>query len=94
MNYTEAAYKLEITVPLLKWFTKYSPKRDGRKLNMEQNGEFSAEEIEKFNQYLWEEWPNEYVPIGIYLELKKEARGRCGCRQNSCSRLDAAHIKR
>jgi len=94
MDYKHAADRLKMTIHLLKWSAGHSPKSDGRKLEVSAEGDISEEEIESFEKYLREPWTARYVPAGISKELKREARGSCGCCGDPCTVLEEAHIDR
>jgi len=92
MNYKEAACHLDMTVKLLKWFTRNAVK--GEKLIEVTPGNFDLTELNKFNEHLKAKWPTRNVPAGISYELKREAKGICGnCQQHSFN-LEEAHIDR
>jgi hypothetical protein len=90
----EAAHKLRMSVELVRWFTRYSPKGDGRKLRRNADGRFDEDELEAFDAYLWESWPDKYPGSGILRELQLESRGRCGHCKDACDVRETAHIDR
>lgn len=94
LSVKEAAATLRISVRLLRWLSRYSPKKDGRKLSVTETGEVEEEEVRSFDAYLWEDWGTRYVPKGIEVELRVEARGHCGLCDRPCAQLEMAHIKR
>jgi hypothetical protein len=94
MDYKEACYRLRITPTLLKWFTRYSPKKDGRKLQENAVGNFDPTELDAFDAYLCTAWSTRYVPTGIEAELLIEACGHCGLCGDPCETLKMAHILR
>lgn len=94
MDFKEACHRLRMTPTLLKWFTRYSPKGDGRKLQQKAPGEFDVAELETFDAYLRSEWTSRRVPVGIEAELFVEACGHCGLCGNPCDKLEMAHIQR
>jgi len=94
MDYAEAAYHLQITVKLLSWFRSYSAKGDGRKLVVDDDGQIDDVEVQAFDAYLRGAWPSRNVPVGVTHELRREARGQCGCCAGPCSVLEEAHINR
>lgn len=94
LTYNEAAHKLRMTPTLLKWFTGWAPRRDGRKLLEVRPGEFLESELDAFDAHLRQDWGNDYKPVGIRQEIGKEAKGTCGLCENACDKLDAAHIDR
>ena len=91
MNVTDACRRLKVTPVLLKWFTRNSPKNDGRRLVQGRQGAFSEEELTDFDAYLWEPWPSTQVPTGIQAELQLEGEGLCGRCHSPCA--DLSHVQ-
>jgi hypothetical protein len=94
MDYNEASHHLRVTPELLKWYCRYSPKGDGRKLQQLVVGSFSQDELDAFDTYLRTAWPNKRAPTGVARELRIEACGKCGVCETPCDKLQAAHIRR
>lgn len=94
MDYKEACHRLRITPTLLKWFTKYSPKNDGIKLQEKVAGEFEIVELDAFDAHLRKAWLTSNVPAGIKSELFIEAYGHCGLCGAPCEKLQMAHVLR
>lgn len=94
MDFKEASHRLRITPTLLKWFTSYSPKGDGRKLQQKAPGDFDAAELDAFDASLRTAWPSRNLPTGIEAELLVEACGHCGLCGDPCEKLEMAHIYR
>ncbi|MDQ6472755.1 zinc finger domain-containing protein [Flavobacterium sp. LHD-80] len=95
-----AAQEIKMSPTLLRWFTSYSPKQDGRKLNFkEELGVYYYEkkELLDFNAYLHAPWDipangsRPTIPEGIKLEIKTESHYRCPLCNTNIGEL--AHIK-
>jgi hypothetical protein len=94
LDYKQAAVKLGMTVILLKWFSRYSPKSDGRKLQVSDEGFIEEAELEAFDKHLWSEWPTRSVPAEISRELQREAQGTCPICNRGTDVPQEAHIDR
>lgn len=94
VTFKEAAHRLRVTVRLLKWYCKYAPKNDGRKLQFQNNGLIDVAQLDDFDQHLKSPWKSRYPPNGISEELRCEARGMCGVCLTPNDSLEEAHIDR
>ncbi len=94
MDYKAACHRLRITPALLKWYMKYAPRADGRKLLEVSAGAFSPDELDSFDKHLRCDWGGKNVPTGIHRELEVEACGLCALCSNPCETLQLAHIER
>jgi hypothetical protein len=83
-----------MTVTLLQWFARYSPKRDGRKLQVGADQRIDETEAAAFDAYLRKRWEDKYLPVGISKEIARESRGRCGVCRDQSDAIEAAHIDR
>lgn len=95
----EAALKLGVTKELLFAYTRNSPKRDKRKLNVirdGQNWKFSSKDLEEWDEYLRKPWSTRAekrpkIPKYIEEYLKVECGGCCAlCGKGHA--LENAHI--
>ena len=93
LNYDEAAHRVRMTPTLLKWCTKYAPRRDGMKLAFAPDGTIDEQDLTSFDAHLRADWGDKYVPTGILEELKREALGRCATCPDT-QPLDGAHVNR
>ena len=96
----DAAQLVKISPNLLRWFTSYSPKKDGRKLKsevIEGVYYFDKKELLEFDSYLHLPWPKAptaqrpTIPAGIALEVNTECFYRCPICNTTIGEL--AHIK-
>ncbi|MFV3131286.1 zinc finger domain-containing protein [Niveispirillum sp. KHB5.9] len=98
----EAAIMVGMSPELLKWFTSYAPKQgDSRKLKLAHKSGYkryySKREILDFNNWLKAPWPSvggarPPVPIGIRLEIQREAGYECAMCGKYSDACEAAHI--
>lgn len=96
----DAAQLVKISPTLLRWFTTYAAKDDGRKLKCTKTDGiyyYEEEELLDFNTYLHLPWKKPTngqrptVPAGITNEIKTESHYRCPiCNTNAG---EVAHIK-
>lgn len=93
LSLKEAAHRLRMTVKLLLWFKSYSPKGDGRKLRIV-NESVEQAELDSFNEYLLQPWPDRYPPAEIVREIARESRGLCGLCRSPWDLDEVAHIDR
>ena len=83
-----------MTVKLLQWCKSYSPKRDGRKLQFNNDGTIEGAEIVAFDAYLHAPWDDKNPGLEISREIARESRGLCGNCQRATDALEVAHIDR
>ena len=94
----DAAVKYKISPFLLRKFTSYSPKKDGKKLKFTEENDiyyFEESELIDFDLYLHRPWPHKEnekptIPDYIKAEIKKEAEYRCPICRTTAGEL--AHI--
>ena len=92
MSEFNAAVRFKMSPELLRWFTSYAPKNDGKKLPYtDENGiyYFEYDDLIKFNSHLLSPWQKPksgtrpHIPEGISAEIKREAHFRCpACNTN------------
>jgi hypothetical protein len=96
----EAAQEIKISPTLLRWFTSYAPKQDGRKLNFTNKDGvyyYDKKELLDFNAFLHLPWAKPAkgtrptIPAGIEMEIKTESHYRCPLCNTNIGEL--AHIK-
>ncbi|TDX02176.1 zinc finger domain-containing protein [Dinghuibacter silviterrae] len=96
----EAAQEVKISPTLLRWFTSYAAKDDGRKLMFEiRDGlyYYDKKELLDFSSYLHLPWAKPprgtrpSIPAGIITEIKTESHYRCPICNTNMGEL--AHIK-
>ena len=96
----EAAQDVKISPTLLRWFTSYAAKDDGRKLKFtikEGVYYYEKKELLEFNTYLHMPWAKPAkgtrptIPTGIATEIKTESHYRCPICNTNIGEL--AHIK-
>lgn len=88
------AHRLRMTVALLQWCRRYSPKRDDRKLSFNSDGTIDDEEVTAFEEYLRAPWPDKNPGAEILREIARESRGLCGLCSRATDATEAAHIDR
>lgn len=82
-----------MTVSLLKWCERHSPRNDGQKLKFAR-GLIDEADLIAFDSHLKTAWPSRTIPTGVRNELYLEAAGRCGVCCDPCEHFEEAHIDR
>lgn len=82
-----------MTVKLVYWLTRY----DVCGTRLRSSGSppiFKPDDVDNFDRTIRGDWGRRSIPLEVTRELEREARGTCALCDDSCDRLEQAHIQR